>query len=134
MKAKTVAWTSSALFVLTLIASSGAFVFLHHEQREIIGAIRADELVMTAVTLGSLEAIETGDLKKANGTMIQRVFVGLTRLEPNREQLDRIQRERLDRLVRRLAAYRQRNPDSFSGQEPWWIERVDGWVAALPAQ
>ena len=75
-----------------------------------------------------------GDLPKANSTMIQRIFVGLTRLQPNRKELSARQRDDMDRLVRRLAAYRARNPARFSGREPWWLERLDGWVAALPAE
>jgi len=134
MNAKAIAWLSSALLVLTLGVAVGGFALLRAEQRELVEAFRANELLMTGVELISLEAVEKRDLPKANATMIQRVFVGLTRLQPEREQLSDRQRESLDALVRRLSAYRQRNPDGFSGQEKWWIERLDGWVAALPAE
>jgi hypothetical protein len=97
-------------------------------------AFHADELLMTSVELSALEAVESGDMRKAHATMIQRVFVGLTRLQPNREQLSTRQRDSVDGVVRRLAAYRERNPDDFSGRETWWIERLDGWIGALPTQ
>jgi hypothetical protein len=131
---KTIAWMSSVLLAATLTVAVGGFAFLIAEQRELVRAFRADEVLMTSVELIALEAVESGDLPKANVTMIQRVFVGLTRLQPNREQLSRRQREDVDSLVRRLAAYRERNPEGFSSQEAWWIERLDGWVAALPAE
>ena len=134
MTAKTMAWIASALFALTLLVSVGGFAFLIGQQREIVNSFHADELLMTSVELNVLEAVESGDLRKAHATMIQRIFVGLTRLQPNREQLSVAQRASVDSVVRRLAAYRERNPDDFSGWEAWWIERLDGWIAALPTQ
>jgi hypothetical protein len=134
MSAKTLAWISSALFAVTLLVSVGGFAYLIGQQRQMMDAFHADELLMTSVELSALEAVESGDMRKAHATMIQRIFVGLTRLQPNREQLSARQRDSVDGVVRRLAAYRERNPDDFSGREAWWIERLDGWIAALPTQ
>ena len=134
MSAKILAWISSALFAVTLLVSIGGFIYLIRQQREMMGAFRADELLMTNVELIALEAVEAGNVPKAHATMIQRIFVGLTRLQPNREQLSVRQRESVDAVVRRLAAFRERNPDDFSGWEAWWIQRLDGWIAALPTE
>jgi hypothetical protein len=134
MSTKTLAWISSALFAVTLLVSVVGFAYLVGQQRQLIDAFRADDLLMTSVELSALEAVESGDMRKAHATMIQRVFVGLTRLQPNREQLSTRQRDNVDGVVRRLAAYRERNPDDFSDREAWWIERLDGWIAALPTQ
>lgn len=131
---KAVAWVSSVLLAATLLVSAGGFAFLVSEQRELVRAFRADDVVMSGVALIALEAVESGDLRRANTTMIQRVFVGLTRLEPNRGELTAHQLEQVDGLVRRLAAYRERNPEAFSSWEAAWMERLDGWAAALPAQ
>lgn len=131
---KAVAWVSSVLLAATLLVSAGGFAFLVSEQRELVRAFRADDVVMSSVALIALEAVESGDLRTANTTMIQRVFVGLTRLEPNRGELTAHQLEQVDGLVRRLAAYRERNPEAFSNWEAAWMERLDGWAAALPAQ
>jgi len=134
MSAKTLAWISSALFAVTFLVSVGGFALLMAQQREMMSGFRADELLMTSVELSALEAVEAGDLRKAHSTMIQRIFVGLTRLQPNREQLSPRQRDSVDGVVRRLAAYRERNPDDFAGREAWWTERLNGWIAALPTQ
>jgi hypothetical protein len=86
---KTVAWVFSVLLAATLLISVGGFAFLISEQRELVRAFRADDLLMTSVGLVALEAVELGDLQKANATLIQRIFVGLTRLQPDRENLNR---------------------------------------------
>ena len=130
---KTLAWMSSVLLAATLLISVGGFAFLISEQRELVRVFRADDLLMTSAELIALEAVESGDLRRANTTMIQRVFVGLTRLQPNRAELTARQLEQVDGVVRRLAAYRERNPEAFSHWEAAWMERLDGWVAALPA-
>jgi hypothetical protein len=134
MSAKNLAWFSSALFAVTLLVSVGGFAYLIAQQRQMMDAFHADELLMTSVELSALEAVESGEMRKAHATMIQRIFVGLTRLQPNREQLSARQRNSVDGVVRRLAAYRERNPGDFSGREAWWIERLDGWIAALPTE
>ena len=134
MSAKALAWISSVLLGATLLVSVGGFAFLIGQQREMVDAFHADELLMTSVELSALESVESGNMDKAQTTMIQRVFVGLTRLQPKREQLSARQRQNVDGLVRRLAAYRARNPDHFSRREAWWIERLDGWIAALPTE
>jgi hypothetical protein len=134
MSAKTLAWISASLLGVTLLVSVGGFAFLIGQQREMVNAFHADELLMTSVELSALESVESGDMDKAQTTMIQRIFVGLTRLQPKREQLSARQRQSVDGVVRRLAAYRARNPEHFSGREVWWIERLDGWTAALPSE
>jgi hypothetical protein len=89
-------------------------------------------LALTLLAAGAGFAVLIAQQRRA--TMIQRNFVGLTRLQPNREQLGARQRDSVDGSMRRLAAYRERHPDDFSSRETWWLDRLDGWVAALPAQ
>ena len=73
MSAKILAWISSALFAVTLLVSIGGFIYLIRQQREMMGAFRADELLMTNVELIALEAVEAGNVPKAHATMIQQI-------------------------------------------------------------
>ena len=123
-----VAWFSSVLLgVVTLILVS-AILFFRFEADQFANSDRADELLMTRLELLALEQWEMEIVDRAQQLMIQRVCVGLTRLQAIRDQMDPGQRSGVDDAIRRFAAYRERNSQLFLEKEEWWLDRFDGWI------
>jgi hypothetical protein len=114
--------------------SAGVISFLEHERSQLLNSLRLNNLLVSQIEMIALEHSERGELEKAQGTIIERIFVGLTNLYPERSTLDGHDRDRLTNLVQRFTAFRERNPWAFAGREDWWVERMDGWAKEVAVQ
>jgi hypothetical protein len=132
VSAKRIAWIASVLCAVSLAVSAVVVVKLVSSQRRVIDSLLVNEFLDARRTMSVLEHLETGqDLDVVRALMVDRTFVSLTRLQPNRGRLPTRYYEDLDRVVARFSAYRQRNPGEFAQKPNWWLGRFDGWVSDL---
>jgi len=132
MNARRIAWLASALLVVSLAVSAALVASLISSQRKVINSLLVNEYLDARRTMSVLEYLETGrELEVARALMVDRTFVSLTRLQPNRDRLPERYYEELDRVVARFSADRQRNPVEFAQKQDWWLARFDAWVSDL---
>jgi len=128
MNAKTVAWISSSLLIVTIIAAIFGMWAFRSMHQSIIKGFESAEFQMTRLEFLELQHVEAGNLEEAQKLMIDRVFVGLTRLHPNRDQLIEHYQNELKSIIAQYSEYKYRHPEYFKNKPDWWIDRLDMWV------
>ena len=93
-----------------------------------LDGFEGQEYHMTQLEMMELKHVEAGDYANAMNLMVDRIFVGLTRLHDEQDSLLASYRAELPSLVCQFAGVRQRHPEFFDDKPDWWTCRIDTWV------
>lgn len=129
MTVQKIKWVAIGLVVGVIAGGATASWAVKNMYDSIISGFGGEEFQMTKLEMIELEHVDSGNYPAAMDLMVDRIFVGLTRIHENQEDLVASYRTQVGPMVHKLAEFRDSNPEYFENKPDWWIERLEEWIA-----